>query len=51
MPYIGTKVYSDGGHYIAIPPENFPSKQRKRKKPKPTEINLGGFWFAFGARA
>ena len=36
MPYIGTKVYSDGGHYIAIPPENFPSKQRKRKKPKPT---------------
>lgn len=35
MPYIGTKVYSDGGHYIAIPPENFPSKQRKRKKPKP----------------
>jgi len=36
MPYIETKVYSDGGHYIAIPPENFPSKQRKRKKPKPT---------------
>ena len=36
MPYIGTKVYSDGGHYIAIPLENFPSKQRKRKKPKPT---------------
>ncbi len=35
MPYIETKVYSDGGHYIAIPPENFPSKQRKRKKPKP----------------
>ena len=35
MPYIGTKVYSDGSHYIAIPPENFPSKQRKRNKPKP----------------
>lgn len=34
MPYKNTKVYSDGGHYIAIPPENFPSKQRKRKKPK-----------------
>lgn len=36
MPYKDTKIYFDGGHYIAIPPENFPSKQRKRKKPKPT---------------
>ncbi len=36
MPYIGTKVYSDGGHYIAIPSENFPSGKRKRRKPKPT---------------
>ena len=36
MPYIGTKVYTDGSHYIAIPPENFPSKKRKRRKPKPT---------------
>lgn len=35
MPYIGTKVYTDGSHYIAIPPENFPSKKRKRRKPKP----------------
>ncbi len=35
MPYKDTKVYSDGSHYIAIPPENFPSKQRKRKKPRP----------------
>lgn len=35
MPYKDTKVYSDGSHYIAIPPENFPSKQRKRNKPKP----------------
>lgn len=34
MPYKGTKIYFDGGHYIAIPPENFPSK-RKRKKSKP----------------
>lgn len=33
MPYIGTKVYSDGSHYIAIPPENFPSR-KKRRKPK-----------------
>lgn len=37
MPYIGTKVYSDGGHYIAIPPENFPSR-KKRRKPKPTTV-------------
>lgn len=35
MPYRGTKIYYDGGHYIAIPPENFPSNTRKRKKPKP----------------
>ena len=34
MPYRETKVYFDGGHYIAIPPENFPSSTRKRKKPK-----------------
>ena len=34
MPYIGTKAYSDGSHYIAIPPENFPSR-KKRCKPKP----------------
>lgn len=34
MPYKDTKVYFDGSHYIAIPPENFPSK-RKRKKSKP----------------
>lgn len=34
MPYKGTIIYFDGGHYIAIPPENFPSK-RKRKKSKP----------------
>lgn len=40
MPYIGTKVYSDGSHYIAIPPENFPSKQRKRKKPKPKSTTI-----------
>lgn len=36
MPYKNTKVYSDGGHYIAIPPENFPSGKRKRRKPKLT---------------
>lgn len=40
MPYIGTKVYSDGSHFIAIPPENFPSEQRKRKKPKPKPTTI-----------
>ena len=37
MPYREAKVYFDGGHYIAIPSENFPSEKRKgRKKSKPT---------------
>ena len=35
MPYREAKVYFDGGHYIAIPSENFPSKNRKGQKPKP----------------
>lgn len=40
MPYINAKVYSDGGHYIAIPKENFPSEQRRRKKPKPKQLEI-----------
>ena len=40
MPYINAKVYSDGGHYIAIPKENFPSEQRRRKKPKPQQLEI-----------
>ncbi len=40
MPYIGSNVYSDGSHFIAIPPENFPSEQRKRKKPKPKPTTI-----------
>ena len=42
MPYRETKVYFDGGHYIAIPPENFPSSTRKRKKPKPPKPKQDG---------
>ena len=34
MPIKQAKVYSDGNHYIAIPPENFP-RYKKRRKPKP----------------
>lgn len=40
MPYINAKVYSDGGHYIAIPKENFSSEQRRRKKPKPKQLEI-----------
>ncbi len=40
MPYINAKVYSDGGHYIAIPKENFPSGQRRRKEPKPKQLEI-----------
>ncbi len=40
MPYINAKVYSDGGHYIAIPKENFPSEQRKRKHLKPQQLKM-----------
>lgn len=34
MPYQKAKVYHDGSHYIAMPPENFP-RHRRRYKPKP----------------
>lgn len=34
MPIKQAKVYSDGNHYIAIPPDNFP-RYKKRRKPKP----------------
>lgn len=40
MPYLETKIYSDGGHYIAIPKENFPSYKRKRKKPNPKQLKI-----------
>lgn len=33
MPYQKAKVYHDGSHYIAMPPENFPHHKR-RYKPK-----------------
>ena len=38
MPYQNAKIYFDGGHYIAIPMENFPhGKRRRRARPKPPE--------------
>ncbi len=42
MPYKDTKIYFDGSHYIAIPPENFPSEQRTRKKHKPPNPKQNG---------
>ncbi len=40
MPYRNTKVYYDGSHYIAIPPDNFPSGKRKRHRPKPPQQSI-----------
>lgn len=34
MPYQKAKVYHDGSHFIAMPPENFP-RRKGRYKPKP----------------
>ncbi len=34
MTYQKAKVYNDGSHYIAMPPENFP-RPKRRYKPKP----------------
>lgn len=36
MPIIGAKIYNDGSHFIAIPPENFTSGKHKKQTPKTT---------------
>ena len=43
------KVYSDGGHYIGIPPENFSSGKRKggKKRPIPTSTPNEAFEKAY----
>ncbi len=33
MPYRNCKIYSDGGHYIAIPSENFSHGKKRSKSP------------------
>ena len=33
MSYYKAKVYFDGGHFIAIPAENFPSRKKKGRPP------------------
>ncbi len=35
MSIIGAKIYNDGSHFIAIPPENFTSGKHKKQSPKP----------------
>ena len=34
MPIIDAKIYNDGSHFIAIPPENFYSGKHKKQPPK-----------------
>lgn len=36
MPIIGAKIYNDGSHFIAIPPENFTGGKHKKQPPKAT---------------
>lgn len=38
MPYQKTKVYNDGSHYIAIPPDNFPHRKRRYKPKSKKEV-------------
>ncbi len=34
MPIIDAKIYNDGSHFIAIPPDNFKSGKHKKQPPK-----------------
>ena len=36
MPIKDAKIYNDGSHFIAIPPENFTSGKHKKQPPKKT---------------
>lgn len=36
MPIKDAKIYNDGSHFIAIPPENFTSGKHKKQPPKST---------------
>lgn len=36
MPIKDAKIYNDGSHFIAIPPENFTSGKHKKQPPKAT---------------
>lgn len=32
MPYINAKIYSDGGHYVAIPQGAYPSRKGRNRR-------------------
>lgn len=34
MPYINAKIYSDGGHYVAIPQGAYPSRKGRQRRGK-----------------
>ena len=35
MPYLNAKIYSDGGHYVAIPQGAYPSRKGRQRRGKP----------------
>ncbi len=35
MPYLNAKIYSDGGHYVAIPQGAYPSRKGRQHRGKP----------------
>ena len=35
MPYINAKIYSDGGHYVAIPQGAYPSRKGRQRRGTP----------------
>ena len=49
MPYKNCKIYSDGGHYIAIPSENFPRSKMPSKSPRKEQPHKAEFESAYKA--
>lgn len=39
MPYLNAKIYSDGGHYIAIPQGAYPSRKGRQRRGKTKRKN------------
>lgn len=49
MPYKNCKIYSDGGHYIAIPSENFSHGKKPSKSPRKEQPHKAEFETAYKA--
>lgn len=49
MPYKNCKIYSDGGHYIAIPSENFSHGKKPSKSPRKEQPHKAEFETAYQA--